>query len=253
MKPNSSHISLRTWSTRKGHTHVKNGLLHEYLARRCTGVECVAQEAQSTTVCNNSRDGTSSWTEAPAPFYEQPSHRFTDMGCEQKMMANGKNSLLRADARVRLNNLMKPNNSHISLRTWSAKEGNTHVKNGLLHEYLARRCTGVECFAQEAQYTTVCNNSRDGTSSCTEAPAAFSYEQPSHRFTDMERKKGTYTRKEWPPSRVSRTSLYGRGVLCSRSTIYDCMQQLKGWNIFLDRGAPTSSYEQPSHRFTDMG
>merc|ERR1712217_492377 len=66
-------------------------------------------------------------------------------------------------------------------------------------------------------------------------------------------RKRTYTRKEWPPSRVSRTSLYGRGVLCSRSTIYDCMQQLKGWNIFLDRGAPTSSYEKPSHRFTDMG
>merc|ERR1712048_695751 len=171
MKPNSSHISLRTRSAKEGNTHVKNGLLHEYLARRCTGVECFAQEAQSTTVCNKSGDGTSSWTEAPTPFHEQPSHRFTDMGCEHKMMANGKNSLLCADAGVRLNNLMKPNNSHISLRTWSAKEGNTRVKNGLLHEYLARRCTGVECFAQEA--------------------------------------------------------------------IYDCMQQFKGWNVFLDRGART--------------
>merc|ERR1712003_187528 len=160
MKPNSSHISLRTWSAKEGNTHVKNGLLHEYLARRCTGVECFAQEAQSTTVCNNSRDGTSSCTEAAAPFsYEQPSHRFTDMGCEHKMMANAKNCLLHADAGVRLNNLMKPNNSHISLRTWSARKGNTHVKNGLLHEYLARRCTGVEYFAQEAQSTTVCNNS----------------------------------------------------------------------------------------------
>jgi len=109
----------------------------------------------------------------PHLFYEQPSHRFTDMGCEHKMMANAKNCLLRADAGVRLNNLMKPDSSHISLRTWSARKGHTHVKNGLLHEYLARRCTGVECFAQEAQSTTVCNNSRDGTSSCTEAPAPF--------------------------------------------------------------------------------
>merc|ERR1712151_1142009 len=49
----------------------------------------------------------------------------------------------------------------------------------------------------------------------------------------------TYTRKEWPPSRASRTSLYGRAVLCLRSTFYDCVQKLKGWNIFLYQGART--------------